>query len=138
MNEEGEGPTNIECWNLRNMNLNLIRMLKEDGMTNNQIARIHRESEQKYTDGVKKTLCRILAKQEDDMNILPPFIDRWKMFAKHRKIWKRVLRDCEIRLNRHPDESAKLWAFRRLQYSHSDREKSLMKQPIADLRKQVV
>ena len=31
--------------------------------------------------------------------------------------------------------SAKLWAFRRLQYTHEDRQATLWGKPIADLRK---
>lgn len=33
-NEEEDGPTNLEAWQLRQDNFNLIRLMKEDGLTN--------------------------------------------------------------------------------------------------------
>ena len=61
-NEEGDGPTNVECWHLRQKNLNLIKMLQEDGITNKQIQAIHKASEDKYKTAVEKSLCRILCR----------------------------------------------------------------------------
>ena len=39
-NEEEDGPTNLEAWQLREKNLNLIKMLKDDGITNGEIEKI--------------------------------------------------------------------------------------------------
>lgn len=39
-NEEEDGPTNLEAWKLRERNLNLIKMLKKDGLTNAEIEKI--------------------------------------------------------------------------------------------------
>ena len=33
-NEEEDGPTNLQAWQLRQDNFNLIRLMKEDGLTN--------------------------------------------------------------------------------------------------------
>ena len=67
MNEFGDGPTSVECWHLRQKNLNLIRMLKDDGLTNSQISANHKKTEDKYKTAVEKSLCRILCKQEEDL-----------------------------------------------------------------------
>jgi hypothetical protein len=53
-------------------------------------------------------------------------------------VWRRVLKDCEIRTTRTDDVAAKLWAFRRLQYTHHDRITALKKRPIAELRRLAV
>ena len=47
-NEEEDGPTNLEAWGLREKNLNLIKMLKDDGLTNAEIEKIQEESNKKY------------------------------------------------------------------------------------------
>lgn len=49
-----------------------------------------------------------------------------------------MLKDTEIRATRGDDVAAKLWAFRRLQYTHEDRQKALWGQPIANLRTECV
>ena len=36
-NEDEDGPTNLEAWQLRQDNFNLIRLMKEDGLTNGDI-----------------------------------------------------------------------------------------------------
>lgn len=36
-NEDEDGPTNLEAWQLRQDNFNLIRLMKEDGLTNSDI-----------------------------------------------------------------------------------------------------
>ena len=51
-----------------------------------------------------------------------------------RKIWRRVLRDVEIKVTKGTEMSDKLWAFRKLQYTYEDRQKALWKKPIAKLR----
>ena len=112
--------------------------MKEDGLTNNEIARVHKESEQKYKDGVEKSLCRILCKQSEGLELLPTCLEQWKKYAKIRKIWRRVLKDVEIKATKGEEMSAKLWAFRRLQYTHEDRQKALWGTPIAHLRKQCI
>ena len=66
-NEEEDGPTNLEAWQLRQDNFNLIRMMKEDGLTNPEIQRVHQQSEQKYKAGVEKSLCRLLCKQNEGL-----------------------------------------------------------------------
>ena len=65
-------------------------------------------------------------------------LEQWKKYAKIRKVWKRVLKDMQIRAEMSDDMAAKLWAFRRLQYSHEDRQKCLWGKPIAELRKACV
>ena len=72
------------------------------------------------------------------MYLLPAAMDRWKKYAKLRKIWRRVIKDVDIRATYHDDMAAKLWAFRRLQYTHEDRQKTLWGRPIAQLRNQCV
>ena len=94
------------------------------------MAQTHKDTEDKYHNAVKKAMCRILSKREEDMQILPAYLDQWKKYTQMRKIWKRVIRDCEIRLDRDHTLAAKLWAFRRLQYTHDDREKFLMGKPL--------
>ena len=61
-NEEEDGPTNLEAWQLRQDNFNLIKLLKEDGLNTKDIARIHQQAEEKYQKGVEKALCRIVCK----------------------------------------------------------------------------
>lgn len=137
-NEEEDGPTNLEAWQLRQDNFNLIKMMKEDGLTNREIGKVHKEAEDKYRVGVEKSLCRIICKQTDGLSLLPKALEHWKKYAKIRKIWKRVLKDVEVRATQ-PDEMAqKLWAFRRLQYTHEDRQKTLWATPIAKLRNSCV
>ena len=45
------------------------------------------------------------------------------------------MKDAEIRSAKSDDMAAKLWAFRRLQYTHEDRQKALWSTPISKLRK---
>ena len=54
---------NLEAWRLRQDNFNLIKLLKEDGLTVKEIGRIKEKAEEKYKSGVEKSLCRILCKQ---------------------------------------------------------------------------
>ncbi len=108
--------------------------MKEDGLTNPQIHKIHQEGEQQYKVGVEKSLCRILCKQTDGLGLLPACLEQWKKYAKIRKIWRRVLKDAEIKTIHGDEMSGKLWAFRRLQYTHDDRQKTLWGRPIAGLR----
>ena len=61
-NEEEDGPTNLEAWKLRETNLNLIQMLKKDGLTSSEIEKIQEESNKKYKTLVEKSLCRMLCK----------------------------------------------------------------------------
>ena len=110
-------------------------MLKDDGITNKEIAQIHADKEEEYKAGVEKSLCRILCKGNDGLSLLPKCLEQWKKYAKIRKIWRRVLDDLKIRATEGEEMSAKLWAFRRMQYSHDDREKTLRGKPIAQLRK---
>ena len=105
--------------------------MKEDGLTTRDIARVHQKGEEKYLAGVEKSLCRILCKQTEGLSLLPAAMDRWKKYAKLRKIWRRVIKDVDIRVTYHDDMAAKLWAFRRLQYTHEDRQKVLWGRPIA-------
>ena len=113
-NEEEDGPTNLEAWQLRQDNFNLIRLCKEDGLTNKDIAKVHREKEERYRAGVEKSLCRMLCKQNDSLSILPTALEQWQKYTKVRKIWRRVLKDVELRATQPDETSAKLWAFRRL------------------------
>jgi len=136
--EEEDGPTNLEAWQLRQDNFNLIRLLREDGLTNKEINRGHQQSEMQYRTAVERSLCRILCKQTEGLELLPICLNQWKRYARVRKIWRRVLKDTEIRLLNGGEMSAKLWAFRRLQYSHEDRQKVLWGRPIAQLRTQCV
>ena len=53
--------------------------------------------------------------------MMPAALERWKKFVKLRKIWRRVLKDVELRATQPDEIAAKLWAFRRLQYTHEDR-----------------
>ncbi len=92
-NEEEDGPCNLEAWNLRQENFNLIRLMKDEGLSNGDITRTHKQAEDKYQRGVEKSLCRILCKQTEGLSILPACLDRWKKFTKLRKIWRRVLKD---------------------------------------------
>ena len=62
-NEFEDGPMNLQAWRLRQDNFNLIKLLKEDGLTTKEIARIKEKAEEKYRSGVEKSLCRILCKQ---------------------------------------------------------------------------
>ena len=133
-NEEEDGPTNLEAWKLRQENMNLIKLCKEDGMTNKEIHKVHQDKEDQYKAGVEKSLCRMLCKQSDGLSLLPKCLEQWKKYAKIRKIWRRVLDDVKIRTTESDEVSAKLWAFRRMQYSHSDRESCLFGKPIAQLR----
>ena len=43
-NEQEDGPTNLEAWKLREKNLNLIKMLKKDGLTSAEIEAIQQKS----------------------------------------------------------------------------------------------
>lgn len=69
-------------------------MLKEDGLTNKEVADLHKNTENKYKTAVEKTLCRLLCKQVEDLDLLPKYLDRWKKFNKFRKIWRRILKDA--------------------------------------------
>lgn len=69
--EEEDGPTNLEAWQLRQDNFNLIRLLKEDGLTNQEINRVHKQGEQKYKTAVEKSLCLMLCKQTEGLQLLP-------------------------------------------------------------------
>jgi len=40
-NEEEDGPTNLQAWQLRQDNFNLIKLMKEDGLTNSEINKVH-------------------------------------------------------------------------------------------------
>ena len=113
-NEDEDGPTNLEAWQLRQDNFNLIRLMKEDGLTNADINRVHKKGEETYKAGVEKSLCRLLCKQSDGLSLLPACLEQWKKYAKIRKVWRRVLKDAEIRATQGDEMSAKLWAFRRL------------------------
>ena len=42
-------------------------MMKDDGLTNPEIQRVHQQSEQKYKEGVEKSLCRLLCKQNEGL-----------------------------------------------------------------------
>ena len=70
---------------------------------------------------MEKSLCRLICQQDKGLNLLPYCMDRWKKYAKLRKVWRRVLKDTELRTRFHDDMAKKLWAFRRLQYTHEDR-----------------
>lgn len=61
-NEEGDGPTNVEAWQLRQENFNLIKLIKDDGLINDEINKIHKTAEEKYNTAVEKSLCRLLCK----------------------------------------------------------------------------
>ena len=80
----------------------------------------------------------MLCKQNDQLSALPAALEQWKKFTKLRKIWRRVLKDVEIRTTQPDEVSAKLWAFRRMQYSHEDRQAALWGKPIAELRRKCV
>jgi len=70
-NEEEDGPRNLEAWQLRQDNFNLIRLMKEDGLTNREIQRVHQQGEQAYKTHVEKSLCRLLCKQTEGLSLLP-------------------------------------------------------------------
>ena len=99
---------------------------------------MHQGEEAKYKQAVEKTLCRMICKQGSGLSLLPACLDRWKEYTQQRKQWRRVLKDCEIRLAHHQDTSAKLWAFRRLQYTHDDHHKELFGTPIEALNERCV
>lgn len=108
--------------------------MKEDGLSNKEISKVHQQGEEKYRVGVEKSLCRIICKQTDNLSLLPKALEHWKKYTKIRKIWRRVLKDVELRATQPDETAAKLWAFRRLQYTHEDRQKALWGVPIAKLR----
>ena len=110
---------------MREENLNLIKMLKKDGMTNAEIEQVQEDSEKKYKGLVEKSLCRMLCKQGEDLYLLPSCLDRWKKYTQIRKIWRRYLDFAEARMAGDFTKADKLWAFKRLQYSHDDRVKCL-------------
>lgn len=112
--------------------------MKDDGLTNREIGKVHQESEDKYKQGVEKSLCRLICKQTDGLSLLPKALEHWKKYAKIRKVWRRVLKDVEVRTVQSDEMAAKLWAFRRLQYTHEDRQKALWGKPIAELRNKCV
>ena len=61
MQNEGEdGPMNLQAWQLRQDNFNLIKMCKEDGLTNDEIGKVHKGAEEKYRTLTEKGLCRML------------------------------------------------------------------------------
>ena len=134
-NEEEDGPTNLEAWNLREKNLNLIKMLKDDGLTNGEIEKIQEESNKKYKTLVEKSLCRMLCKQGDDLYLLPSSLDRWKKYTQIRKLWRRHLEFAESRMCGDTSRADKLWAFKKMQYGQNDRETCLQAKPIEELKK---
>ena len=80
-NEEEDGPTNLEAWKLRERNLNLIKMLKKDGLTNAEIEKIQQKSNKQYKNLVEKSLCRLLCNSGNDLYLLPGCLDRWKEYT---------------------------------------------------------
>ena len=134
-NEEEDGPTNLEAWALRERNLNLIKMLKLDGLTGSEIQQVQEASEKKYKTLVEKSLCRMLCKQGEGLYLLPTSLDKWKKYTAMRKLWKRYLGFAESRMAGDFTKADLLWAFERLRYTHDDRQKCLMGKPIAELKK---
>ena len=45
--------------------------MKEDGLTNREIQRVHQQGEQAYKTHVEKSLCRLLCKQTEGLSLLP-------------------------------------------------------------------
>ena len=80
-NEEEDGPCNLEAWDLRQANFNLIRLMKDEGLSNNDIARVHKNAEEDYQNKVEKSLCHILCKQTEGLSVLPACLARWKKFT---------------------------------------------------------
>ena len=136
-NEEEDGLTNLEAWQLRQENLNLIKMLREDGISRLEIARMHKDADDKYKRLVEKVLCRILC-QNGDLKLLPTCLEQWKKYARIRKVWKRVLRDASNRLDRNQEIGSMIWAFRRLKYAQTDRENALLATPLPKLKQMCV
>jgi len=66
---------NLEAWQLRQDNFNLIRLMKEDGLTNSEIHKVHEKGELAYKAGVEKSLCRILCKQTEGLSLLPSCLE---------------------------------------------------------------
>ena len=134
-NEQEDGPTNLEAWKLREKNLNLIKMLKKDGLTSAEIETIQQKSNNQYKNMVEKSLCRLLCNSGNDLYLLPGCLDRWKKYARMRKLWKRYLDFSESRMCGDTSKADKLWAFRKMQYHSGDRELNLQAKPIEELRK---
>ena len=77
----------------------------------------------------------MLCKNGDDLYLLPSCLDRWKQYTSMRKLWKRHLDFAESRMAGDTTKADKLWAFKKLQYSHDDRMKCLLAKPIDELKK---
>ena len=96
-------------------------MLLADGSTPNEIEAAIKAKENQYKSYVEQGLCRILCKDQPDLELLPWVIERWKWFTKFRKIWKRIIGQCNIRQSNDLSLSSKLWAFNKWKYYYPDR-----------------
>ena len=77
----------------------------------------------------------MLCKQGDDLYLLPSCLDRWKKYVAMRKLWRRYLDFAESRMAGDFTKAYKLWAFKKLQYTHDDRDKCLLGKPLEELKK---